>query len=866
MKLLIHGRKNGYSVLYPSPNTPSEFYKFASDIQSISATNNGIYYGKNIYTIAFTDGGNIFTIYIFGDDVERGQLGEIGISVFIPNTQKLAGSEVKSLLDELVKLYSINYIDNNRIVEPQNGFDWLLFTSKADSYDIKLVSRSSKDDSVEIGTFDPAFHYYKSDSELIEHFDKPFQEEYSPYKQILFIDNNLQGVANPLNVLKNSGVEVKPDLTNENYYLNNYSSSKGIRITTNGKQRSDGKNNNVIRAKWQVEINYSKDDRCYEPIKAQGTIADLTSDIHKYLEIKGNQIFLNYDAFNNPIQKIKPVTFEIKDRNGEDVEGPELFYKSDYQNELKAIGNTIPFKGEDIIKNWTVIAHKGNNFDSDEITIIPEKQDTVIIKMYEVKKIEVDATNENGIVYDFTVRISAYGVNKQTSSLEFRDERIDQECTIEITKTEGRDYYSGTTVFTPKNQSRIHIVLTRKKSTKQVFYSLDMGVHGSASAGFSNKEDGSDISVKINTEGYVFKTFKLDSNNKQNNSEGTLIAQYEETKSFVQKTKNVFSKPAVFASSVIAILVLVLCIWALSHILGDGKATKETTITSTRITVYVEGDSLMFEKLNEYKTKWQSQEQDYIQKSGGGFFGGKERKDSTKWKTEWKPAMESIELAITKRELIINKQFDELKKQNFNYQKQSVFKMSIEKIDSTKWQQLGDLSSLTLTQIAEKINSGITPKEPIKGEKINKQKKEVKKVEPKIEKTGDQPKKQLKQLEQKNTQTQPVVTDNTSEIIAYIKGSELKKEKLNQYLKVVGKNEKLKESIKLCLKLWDLDGTKNKSYLSYKKELENNNNFKDSDLKIFIDDMCEIEQPKYIKYLPSIDQNRSLSKIKEIVK
>ena len=36
MKLLIHGRKNGYTVLYPKP-TPKEFFSFASDIQSINA-------------------------------------------------------------------------------------------------------------------------------------------------------------------------------------------------------------------------------------------------------------------------------------------------------------------------------------------------------------------------------------------------------------------------------------------------------------------------------------------------------------------------------------------------------------------------------------------------------------------------------------------------------------------------------------------------------------------------------------------------------------------------------------------------------------------------------------------------------------
>jgi hypothetical protein len=62
MKILIHGRKNGYTILFPKP-TPLEFYSYASDIQSISANNYDVYYGKYFYTLAFVNGGCVFTKY-----------------------------------------------------------------------------------------------------------------------------------------------------------------------------------------------------------------------------------------------------------------------------------------------------------------------------------------------------------------------------------------------------------------------------------------------------------------------------------------------------------------------------------------------------------------------------------------------------------------------------------------------------------------------------------------------------------------------------------------------------------------------------------------------------------------------------------
>ncbi|MBK8855695.1 MAG: hypothetical protein IPN10_16720 [Saprospiraceae bacterium] len=312
MKILIHGRKNGYTVLYPKP-TPTEFYSYASDIQSINANNYDIYYGKYFYVLAFTNAGYIFTKYIIGDDVERGQLGEIGISVFISNTEILKGDEIKSLLDELINIYSSNYIFNHKIVEPKNGFDWALFETLVKSYNSKLLQNSHNFNYQTSGTKDPAFHYYRSDNELIELFDKPFQEEYSDYKQIYFIDYNHQGASNPLNVLKNSGVEINPDLTNEYRYLNSFS-LPGLTIEANFNnqlnERTGETGKNIIRSKWPVKIYYQKENRCYKPI---GPLIGTVSELPDYLEIKGNRINVKTDPFYKPEEIQKDVEFKVVD-------------------------------------------------------------------------------------------------------------------------------------------------------------------------------------------------------------------------------------------------------------------------------------------------------------------------------------------------------------------------------------------------------------------------------------------------------------------------------------------------------------------------------------------------------------------------
>lgn len=923
MKILIHGRKNGYTVLYPKP-TPTEFYSFASDIQSINANNYDVYYGVMFYTLAFVENGCIYTKYVIGDDIGRGQLGEIGISVFIPNTQKLPGAEIKKLLDDLISIYNTNYINHNKIEEPKNGFDWNLFTSAANKFDEKLQSRTTINDSVITGNQDPAFHYFESERELEELLDKPFQEEYSDYRQILFIKSNLQGTSNPLDVIKNSGVEVNPDLINEYMYLNNYSFSKGVTIIANGKLRSDKKHENQIRAKWHIEIKYSKDDRCYEPITASGTFADEKSDIKKYLKKKGNLILIDYSAFENPKEKSKELTFEIKDWEGNNIHGAEIKVGNRPPEKADDSLKVIEFRGEEIIKEWKVSAEKkSEDLYSETISIIPNTHNGLtVLSLQKQKVVKIFATDKDtgDYITNFKYRCNdGKGYFDNVTEITFINDEIDKPWEIEVTKKEGRNSYIGKTKYLPAlGDNPLYIHCERKDDQFKTF-EINAGEHGEKTShcpAYSSSSSGDDLSHHciIANKGYVF-TGKWVLQNE------TLVAQYEKRKSFASKALKFLIKPGVIA---IIILAIAAGIILLRYFKAKDKETIKL-VTENQINEYVLGDSLMLDKLNAYEEKWK------IQKGDG-------------------EVLKSLMQAIEKRSKIDSKKFDELEYDDFKFSEpQQNFINAIDSIldsgitNNEISNHLGDISSLTLTQIVDSVYAALAlksqeiPKNLSQG-KADKENKEEKnktqtdepeditnyletssgfeystidqyhkvvglsndlnkslvlvknfisggykncntfkmkasndrflKINPNLEswiekvcKDGSSNASNEISKSNKPMQT-PATTDKTAEIIQYLKGIELEKDVLNQYLKDAGNNKTLKTSINLSLKLWSLNGTRSNSYSSYQGELNEDTNLKNSELKNFVDAMCSKDRPKYIIELPAIDQRKTLSQLK----
>lgn len=882
MKILIHGRKNGYTILYPKP-TPTEFYSFASDIQSISANNYDVFHGKHFYTLAFVESGYIFTKYVIGNDVERGQLGEIGVSVFIPNDKKLSGRDVKTMLDDLVDTYSTNYISDNKIIEPKNGFNWLLFTAFADSYDKKLGPFN--DISITAGTEAPAFHYYKSDEELIELLDKPFQEEYSDYKQVLFIDNNLQGAANPLHVINNSGIEVNPDLRNVSYNLKDYNShTDKVKISAffNDKwnERSGKKGESQIKANWRIKIEYSKD--YYEPVDVEGSVLDLSSSIHDYLKITESTIEIKDNAFK-PQEKTFTLYVTSK-KNNEKVTGFEInIDKKGWEKET-----VVTFKGGELGEEHEIAVCKGDELFAEVVKIIPKDlpSNSIRLELIEKKVVKIKVTDRKSgkDISPYKINVKGKKIDKYAKQIEFVGEEIDKKWDIEIKKS--KEYNGFNKKFYPATDgNEIHFKLEKKLEPL-------------------TKEPANSIFNKVLSKGKYFVIGFL-----------------------------------VIAISIVGGLYL------FNH--GDKEGEPVThSIESNEIKKYVEGDSLILSKVLDYKKKWKSEEERFILKSGGGFFGGKETTDSTKWKNEWQPTYRSIKDAIDKREVINRMDTAQMRKKHY-FPAQNPFKEAIEKIDSSRYRaihdSLGDISNLTLTEIAEKINNILEPNNVVNDEELNPIDEEqngdpeyivdylidesefnLDRINTFYERTGlskdlnkslrivkyfiegdykgcasyknkVQEDKFLKENEyiyswidkvcqdgkskpkpsrsktgaSTETSSQPAQSDEITaktadEIKKYLIG-DIKKAQLNKYKDKSSVNDQFQKKIKLCLKLWKLDGTPGNSYSSYKKELEKDVFFNESKLKKFVDEMCEKERPKYISEIPKIDQNKSLSHIKSKV-
>jgi hypothetical protein len=812
MKIFVQARKDGYNILFPTP-TPREFYQFASDIQTENAKNNEIYYGKSFYSLAFTSGGCIFTKYVIGYDVKRNYMGNVGISFFIPNTQRLSGNDVKILLDELLNTYIRNYCPGNNISNKQE--DWFLFTSLADSYDVKLVPHSNNFDTVTEGTQDPAFHYYKSDSELIEHFDKPFQEEYSEFKQIFFVDITLKGASNPLNVLRNSSIEVNPDLKNEFYYLNNYNSSSGVKISAyyNNKwnECSDKKGENQIRAKWPVEIKYIKE--YYKPIKEIGSITNPISEIRKFLEINGNNIRIKYEIFL-PEPESKKFTFDVVTKeDGVTVTDAEI--QIDTQP-WQSISN-ITFTAEELGREHKIVARRGDTQFSDFVTITPKyySKDSIPLPLIEKRIVKITATDqENGdAIWQFKVHITDKDFNNNTDQIEFVGDEINKEWNIQI-----------------KNYPEYDDSEYKK---------------------FCPKKDGNEIIFELrkNTRQPSEPNNKVVSQHNPNDKE-------KKQKSFTAKANAFISKPSVFVPLIVVELLLLFCIW---EFWVRETHTPLKMLDKFEIERYVDGNSLLPDSLKYFKDNWKLQEQNFIKNSDGGFFGGDGNVDSTKWEIDWKPAYEKIEQAIRKRKMIDNKNFAELKKPHY-FTVPNSFRTAIENIDSTKYaevaEKLGNVSTHTLPQIADSINAIIKFKEKEeqnkheqsqeqnKGEKKTAQRKgtPIKAEYPK-EKRIPQDHKTAK-LSQKDIDLANINT----EIEKYIKGSELEEKQLENFKNKNGIDQDLKDCIILCLKLWSLKGDNKNSFYWMQQQINNESKYsklKESALKTFVDKMCDNNTPKY---------------------
>ena len=157
MEVFVQGTKGGYKILYPN-QAPDVFYSFAKDVRR-SDGNGAI--GWNIYAVTLLGNGCIFSKYVGLYDELRNYGGYIAFSAFIPLSKKMAGSNVKAMLDEMSDRYCKVYAPYGKITrDPEN---WAFINEIASRYEGMLQTVSSYNGtSGQINADKSAYLFYSS--------------------------------------------------------------------------------------------------------------------------------------------------------------------------------------------------------------------------------------------------------------------------------------------------------------------------------------------------------------------------------------------------------------------------------------------------------------------------------------------------------------------------------------------------------------------------------------------------------------------------------------------------------------------------------------------------------------------------------
>jgi hypothetical protein len=818
MDIVVHGTKGGRQIFTPK--------KLGGLLDINSDTSNASAIGGEAYAIRFLEKSIIFSKYKIIRDV-RGdkRTGFLGFSLFMPNNYKLTGADIINLLNKVSEEYCRRYIPDrdNNLKDVRENWDFL--DRILEEFKVKL--RPVLDDDIEnllSDTKDDAFIYYENDEKLKKYYDAPYQDEYSPYRQVLFIQEGLKDKPeNPLNALRHSDDNLtgKIDLENPKYkLLYNQTAKGGVRIDVkvNGITRSK---KSKVRRKDELEMSWSK--LYCETITKRGRWNEISNE---FIDVNDSSETVSIKEIMLP-DKTKTIIFDIKDWIGNPVFDAHIICKNN--NELKTvINNKVIFQGDDLGKRWTVSASR-NNFLSEKKQINFEKdcQGASCVIKIDMNKHELNIIAHEGNLYGDIIPNDNINKNKT----EFIGSEIEESHKI-VVSCRGFDSYSF--FYCPaKDENPKHISLQKRQhpygNTITDLYYVNPGKHGTLKGEYgsvysSKKRDGSDVKhLIVPHKGYRFTRFKT--------QDDTHIAQYEKKKYFYQN-------PKFIAGSIVGAVLLAFGISAWYY--SFNKVQPEQMPDISHVQAYIEGNTLILNTLISYKNI-QGIEQTEVSKS--------------------------LDSAIKKRELINTMNFTELKKISY-YPSQKKFKTAIENIDSAKYNdvknRLVNISSWSLNQIADSINAASILAKPATENKPQ--------VKPE-QKNEQSPKEKIQPAkpDQNREQTQlspPGKIDNTSQIIQYLKGDELKKDVLKEYINDARINVTLKKSLQLCLKFWELDGSKNNSYSSFQQQINNDANFKNSMLKSFVDDMYKKDKPQYPKEVEGVPAGitNTLQKLKSKIK
>lgn len=817
MDIVVHGTKGGRQIF-----TPKKLGGLL-DVNSDSSKASAI--GKEAYALRFIDKTIIFSKYKIIRDV-RGdkRTGFLAFSLFLPNDKKLSGSDVLSFLNEVSEEYCKKYIPENDNNLKDVREDWAFLERFAEKYKAMLRPVSSEDiEYLLSGSQDDAFIYYENDEKLQSYFDAPFQDLYSQYRQVLFVNEELKDKPeNPLNALRHSedNLSGKIDLENPKYKLIfDQTTTKDVRIDVKV-NRVARRSNSIIRRKDQLEINWSK-PYC-KPITMHGSLTEITNefiDVNSAVgTVKVKNIML--DAL------VKTISFNVKDWKGNLVSDAKIICKS-HTSEKVVENNQVTFKGEDFGKRWSVSASKDRIF-SDDRLINFEKEVPgdagsvdIVLNKHELKITVHEGSKDGDVIKDCRI-------NKK----EFIGNEIEKTHKISI---ESREHQSCCFDYHPlKSEINQHVVLQKRQSlTKPIpahSYYVSAGEHGTLKGGdscISNHKNGKDVRhCIVPNKGYKFTRFE--------EQVGTLVAQYEKKRYFCQNKK-------IIAGSLVGVLAVGFGIWLFFFLLGKDEIEQTQEPGVDHIMAYIKGSSLILDTLKGYKGTLNE--------------GASEE------------VLRSIDSAIKKRESINKLGISELESYYF-YPEQQKLKDAIDKVQSSQYdfkKRFGDVSTWSLDQIADSIVSvSLSDKQFADSETVDELVVEEKKKRGWGKEEDEMEVKVPVQTEQKKTDNSaPENTNDSKGIIQELQSDKISKsnlEKLNSE-----ENAEYKKSINLYIKFWDLvtkENVQKSDFDDLKRDVIKDKYLKSSKLKEFLDNICKDARTfsnKYKKKSSSIKRSPLLT-------
>lgn len=802
MELLIHGSKHGYKANL-NPNKPTSFY--LSDIRNDYNTEKSI--GKSLYSLAFINQGCVYSKYtIIRDTLRSYATGNIAFSLFIPASKQVKGSgkDIKSLLDRLSNVYFDKYIvsyNNNRDQREIIQEDWSFIEPILNEF-ILTNTDYSKDDLFTSGKEKPAFHYYHTEDELLEYFNRPYQEDYKRFQQILLIDSAYKGEADPLHVLENSGEEININFKNPKYKLINYRDIAGFTLKINGALCTSNTSSIVVRENDKIEIIFNREH--YEKINVEGNLSNRDSAIFRYLKLntESEKIQILYDKIQiTQRQTIEFKLFRYNERNYPITNGEIKLDNGPWKKEA-----SISFEGADLSKPHVIQARLGKEFRSHPVEFVPYNFNGDVI-LYPVVYVEfnVSVAGNNASISGYDVYIDKLPPIKNVIkhyTHEFINDKPNHTYQIYVCKDEFEASQSKTiNLETPKSHT-LEFVL-RKKAP--LVYQVDLGKHGSFKNGqiFSSKsKDGIDIKDKIQIDfGWIFTEFKLSNN--------VLYAQYE---------------PNVFLITGLSFLIFLIVSLPIAFLLytdsPDGHA-----VLKRRIEDYTQGIELHSDTLKSYRKSWEDHEHEYIQESPWwDLFSPASQRDSSKWYSEWKPIEEGIERALSLRDYSDRLDFSNIKK--FEGSKSQMEYISfIEGLDSSDYKlvksNLRNSKNINLHEIITIISDIKENSSDFESEKPENDEEQGKSG---LKNKNDSP---INELSTDNTLSETIKTAFNS--------TKLEATKLDEYLIKAEaqkpKDTKLINSIKLYIKFWELNEGIGNPYAKLLNEVNNDVNLQNSKLK-----------------------------------